>query len=58
MDEIRWCDHLDKTSSAVLSHGATYLVWSPKSDSVFSVEGYIKPCRAFMVLSILKDKAK
>ena len=26
MDEILWCDHLNNTSSAVLSHGTVYLV--------------------------------
>ena len=28
VDEILWCDHSNKTSSAVLSHGAIYLVCS------------------------------
>ena len=26
MDEILWCEHSNETSSAVLSHGAIYLV--------------------------------
>ena len=26
MDEILWCDHSNETSSAVLSHGAIYIV--------------------------------
>ena len=28
VDEILWCNHLDETSSAVLSHGTIYLVCS------------------------------
>ena len=27
-DEIRWCDHLNEISLAVLSHGTVYLVCS------------------------------
>ena len=27
-DEIRWCDHLNEISLAVLSHGTVYLVYS------------------------------
>ena len=26
VDEILWCDHLNETSAAVLSHGTIYLV--------------------------------
>ena len=28
VDEILWCDHSNETSSAVLSHGTIYLVYS------------------------------
>ena len=28
VNEIRWCDHSNETSSAVLSHGTIYLVCS------------------------------
>ena len=28
VDEILWCDHSNKTSSAVLSHGTIYIVCS------------------------------
>ena len=28
VDEILWCYHSNETSSAVLSHGTIYLVWS------------------------------
>ena len=28
VDEILWCDHSNKTSSGVLSHGTIYLVRS------------------------------
>ena len=31
MDEILCCNHPNETSSAVLSHGAIYLVWGSSS---------------------------
>jgi len=33
MDEILWCDHSSETSSAVLSHGTTYILGLSKNET-------------------------